>query len=342
MAQYQNFFTQVQVRSTVYPGIPLQPGTWVRTGEGKFNYWLGKLGDAQVGPIYLGFTGIASIICGIVAIEIIGLNMLASVNWSPIEFVRQLPWLSLDPPKPEYGISIPPLREGGWWLMAGFSLTTSILLWWIRTYRRARALGMGTHVSWAFASAIWLYLVLGFIRPLLMGHFSEAVPFGIFPISTGPTTSPSPTATCSTIRSICSRSRFSMDRRCCSRCTAPPSSRSAATAASASSNRSSIAERRWSGRPCSGAGPWDSTPPRSRFTAGLGGSPCFAPYRRHRDFIVRYRRRQLVRLGSEARTGAAKMMRSATGSERQTARVDNSEMPFRRGQASSVLQVQRA
>ena len=65
--------------------------------------------------------------------------------------------------------------------MAGFFLTTSILLWWTRTYRRARALGMGTHVAWAFASAIWLYLVLGFIRPLLMGHFSEAVPFGIFP-----------------------------------------------------------------------------------------------------------------------------------------------------------------
>ena len=111
MAQYQNFFTQVQVRSSVYPGIPLQPGTWVRSGEGRFNYWLGKLGDAQVGPVYLGFLGLTSIACGIVAIEIIGLNMLASVNWSPIEFVRQLPWLSLDPPKPEYGISIPPLRE---------------------------------------------------------------------------------------------------------------------------------------------------------------------------------------------------------------------------------------
>ena len=40
---------------------------------------------------------------------------------------------------------------------------------------------MGTHVSWAFAAAIWLYLVLGFIRPLLMGSWSEAVPFGIFP-----------------------------------------------------------------------------------------------------------------------------------------------------------------
>ena len=55
--------------------------------------------------------------------------------------------------------------------MAGFFLTTSILLWWLRVYRRARALGMGTHVAWAFAAAIWLYLVLGFIRPLLMGSW---------------------------------------------------------------------------------------------------------------------------------------------------------------------------
>ena len=65
--------------------------------------------------------------------------------------------------------------------MAGFFLTTSILLWWVRIYRRARALGLGTHVAWAFAAAIWLYLVLGFIRPVLMGSWSEAVPFGIFP-----------------------------------------------------------------------------------------------------------------------------------------------------------------
>jgi photosynthetic reaction center M subunit len=63
----------------------------------------------------------------------------------------------------------------------GLLLTTSILLWWVRMYRRARALGMGTHVAWAFLSAIWLYLVLGIIRPVLMGSFGEAVPFGIFP-----------------------------------------------------------------------------------------------------------------------------------------------------------------
>lgn len=181
MAEYQNIFTRVQVRAPAYPGTPLKPGSWEREEGTFFSYWLGKIGDAQIGPVYLGGLGLASLICGFIAIEIIGLNMFASVGWDPIEFVRQLPWLALEPPGPEYGLSLPPLAEGGWWLMAGFFLTASILLWWLRIYRRARALGMGTHVAWAFMSAIWLYLVLGFIRPLLMGSWSEAVPFGIFP-----------------------------------------------------------------------------------------------------------------------------------------------------------------
>ena len=142
----------------------------------------GTAGRAQVGPIYLGVTGVASLICGFIAFEIIGLNMWASVNWDVVQFIRQLPWLALEPPSPALGLTImPPLAEGGWWLMAGFFLTASILLWWVRIYNRARALGMGTHVAWAFAAAIWLYLVLGFIRPILMGSWGEAVPFGIFP-----------------------------------------------------------------------------------------------------------------------------------------------------------------
>jgi photosynthetic reaction center M subunit len=108
--------------------------------------------------------------------------MLASVGWDWIQFVRQLPWLALEPPAPKYGLQIlPPLAEGGWWLIAGFFMTASLLLWCARTYRRAKSLGMGTHTTWAFLSAIWLVLVLGFIRPLMMGSWSEAVPFGIFP-----------------------------------------------------------------------------------------------------------------------------------------------------------------
>ncbi len=181
MAEYQNIFTTVQVRGPAEMGTPIESPIWGgRDGTPFFSYWLGKIGDAQIGPIYLGWTGLASLICGFIAIEIIGLNMWASVNWDPVRFIVELPWLTLEPPGEEYGLSIPPLAEGGWWLMAGFFLTASILLWWVRMYRRARALGLGTHVAWAFASAIWLYLVLGFIRPVMMGTWSEAVPFGIF------------------------------------------------------------------------------------------------------------------------------------------------------------------
>ncbi|MEY3553004.1 MAG: hypothetical protein RL735_1352 [Pseudomonadota bacterium] len=178
---YQNIFTRVQIRGPIYWGAEAKDQGSLKRGETSFfNYWLGKIGDAQIGPIYLGVSGLLSLVCGLVAFEIIGLNMLASVDWNLKEFVRQLFWLSLEPPAPKYGLSIPPLNEGGWWLMAGFFLTMSILLWWVRMYRRARQLGMGTHVAWAFAAAIWLYLVLGFFRPILMGSWSEAVPFGIF------------------------------------------------------------------------------------------------------------------------------------------------------------------
>ncbi len=181
MFEYQNIFTRVEVHAPPQPGTPMRRGVWRRQGTPFFSYWLGKIGDAQVGPIYLGTLGVMSLVCGFVAFEIVGLNMFASVNWNPIQFVRQLPWLGLEPPAPSNGLHFPPLKEGGWWLMAGFFMTTSVLLWWLRMYRRARALGMGTHVAWAFLSAIWLMLVLGIIRPVLMGSFGEAVPFGIFP-----------------------------------------------------------------------------------------------------------------------------------------------------------------
>src|SRR4051812_22153958 len=181
MPEYQNIFTRVQIRGPVHMGSPLPAGSWRRLGIPYYERLFGWIGDAQVGPIYLGFTGMTSLIFAFFAIEIIGLNMLATVNWNLVEFIRQLPWLALEPPPPAYGTRLPPLAEGGWWLLAGFCLTTSILLWWVRTWRRAIALGLGTHNAWAFASAIWLYLVLGFIRPLLMGCWCEAVPFGIFP-----------------------------------------------------------------------------------------------------------------------------------------------------------------
>ena len=186
MAEYQNIFTRVQVRAPDYAGVPLDDDIDLTEGESSrtpvfgHSYWLGKIGDAQLGPIYLGWAGLGSLVCFLAAFEIIGLNMLASVDWSIKEFFRQFFWLTLDPPPAKYGLSFPPLNDGGWHLMAGMFLTLSVLLWLWRTFQRSWAMGMGTHLAWAYASAIWLFLVLGFIRPVMVGSWSEGVPYGIF------------------------------------------------------------------------------------------------------------------------------------------------------------------
>jgi photosynthetic reaction center M subunit len=181
MAQYQNLFTTVNAVGPVSAGVELGHGNSPRTGEPLLNYWLGKLGNAQLGPIYLGGLGLASIIFGTLAINIIGFNMLAQVNWDPIQFIRQLFWLALEPPPPQYGLTIPPMNQGGWYLLSSLFLLISVMLWFARTWRRARELGLGMHIPYAFLSAIWLFLVLGLFRPILMGSWGEAVPYGIFP-----------------------------------------------------------------------------------------------------------------------------------------------------------------
>jgi photosynthetic reaction center M subunit len=182
MARFHTLYTAIELEGPIEPGLPLKFGKQRRIGPSFHSKLLGRIGETQVGPTYLGLEGKLSLLFGFIAFEIIGLNMWASVDWNPIRFIKMLPFLALDPPPAKYGLWIfPPLREGGWWLMAGFFLTAAIILWWVRMYRRARALEMGTHIPWAFASAIWLYLVLGFIRPIAMGSWAEAVPFGIVP-----------------------------------------------------------------------------------------------------------------------------------------------------------------
>ena len=241
MREYQNIFTQVQVAAPDYPGVPIGEAGRNRTKGISHNHLLGKLGDTQLGPIYLGTLGVFSLITGLLAFVIIGMNMLASVNWDPVQFVRQLFWLSLDPPGPEYGLSIPPLNDGGWWLIVGALLTLSIMLWWARTFQLSRNLGMSNYLAWAFGAAISLYLVLGFIRPVLMGSWNEAVPFGIFPHLDWTAAFSLRYGNLSTTRSICCRSHSCMAQQCCSPCTAQRFWRPAATARTGRSIRSPTA-----------------------------------------------------------------------------------------------------
>ena len=180
MAEYQNIFTQVQVRGAPEMGMTEGVELSNRTKSASFSSLAGWFGNAQLGPVYLGTMGVISLASGLAWFVTVGAWYWYQAGFNPAVFLRDLFWFSLEPPAEEYGLGFAPLAEGGLWIIASFFLLVSVCAWWVRTYLRAQALGMGKHVSWAFASAIWLFLVLGLIRPILMGSWSHAVPYGIF------------------------------------------------------------------------------------------------------------------------------------------------------------------
>ncbi|MEM8797590.1 MAG: photosynthetic reaction center subunit M [Pseudomonadota bacterium] len=179
MREYQNIFTNIQLRAEPEMGIELPVGEH-REGKPFFSYWIGKFGNAQLGPLYLGYAGVASVLTGVAAFVLIGFNYLKQVDFNLSLFFRDMFWHSLEPPAAEYGLGLAPLYEGGMHQIVSLLLLISVMTWWLRTFSRARALGLGMHVPLAFLSAIWLFLVLGLIRPIMMGDWSEAVPYGIF------------------------------------------------------------------------------------------------------------------------------------------------------------------
>lgn len=180
MAEYQNIFSQVQVQGPPEMGMAEAVDLDERTNGTAFSSLFGWLGNAQLGPVYLGAFGVVSLATGFLWFFLVGISFWVQAGFNPAVFVRDLFYLSLDPPGPQYGLGFAPLWEGGLWLIASFLLLVSVISWWIRSYLLAEQLKMGKHVCYAFASAIWLFLVLGLIRPVLMGSWSEAVPYGIF------------------------------------------------------------------------------------------------------------------------------------------------------------------
>ncbi|MEI2676544.1 MAG: hypothetical protein V9G29_00985 [Burkholderiaceae bacterium] len=62
MAEYQNIFTSVQAVGPIHHGIELPHGNAPRTGdEPLIVHLLGRIGNAQIGPVYLGSLGVASL-----------------------------------------------------------------------------------------------------------------------------------------------------------------------------------------------------------------------------------------------------------------------------------------
>ncbi|MEN8682970.1 MAG: photosynthetic reaction center subunit M, partial [Marivita sp.] len=73
MAEYQNIFTQVQVQGKPEWGMATENAEQERTRKAGFSTLIGWIGNAQLGPVWLGWTGMVSLATGILALNIIGL-----------------------------------------------------------------------------------------------------------------------------------------------------------------------------------------------------------------------------------------------------------------------------
>jgi photosynthetic reaction center L subunit len=133
----------------------------------------GNLFDFWVGPFYVGFFGVTTFFFAALGTILIFYGAALGPTWNP--------WLiSIDPPSVENGLAFAPLMEGGLWQIITICAIGAFVSWALREVEIARKLGIGLHVPFAFGVAIFAYVTLVVIRPILMGSWGYAFPYGIF------------------------------------------------------------------------------------------------------------------------------------------------------------------
>ena len=132
----------------------------------------GDLFDFWVGPFYVGFFGVTTIFFAALGIALIAYGAAIGPTWN-------LWQISINPPDESYGLGFAPLKEGGLWQVITICALGAFVSWALRQAEIARKLGMGLHVPFAFSFAILAYFTLEVIRPVLLGAWSNAFPYGI-------------------------------------------------------------------------------------------------------------------------------------------------------------------
>jgi photosynthetic reaction center L subunit len=133
----------------------------------------GDLFDFWVGPFFVGFFGVTTIFFSFVGIALILWGAAIGPTWNPWQ-------ISIAPPDLKYGLAMAPLREGGIWQIVTVCAIGAFVSWMLREIEICRKLGMGLHVPVAFGMAIFAYVTLVVIRPVLMGAWGHGFPYGIF------------------------------------------------------------------------------------------------------------------------------------------------------------------
>ncbi len=133
----------------------------------------GDLFDFWVGPYYVGFFGVIGMFFTILGTVLIFYGAAMGPTWNP--------WrISINPPDLSYGLGFAPLLEGGLWQIITICAIGAFGSWAMREVEICRKLGIGYHVPAAFSVAIFAYVTLEVIRPVLLGGWGHAFPYGIF------------------------------------------------------------------------------------------------------------------------------------------------------------------
>ena len=179
-------------------------------GRPRYLRFLEELGDTQVGPIWIGPWGFASILFFAVAALF---NLTAFVQLSIQQhgnLIRDLFSLAVEPPPAETGLTgflsaystkAPPqtnlptghllpanaaaatatgwLNNGGAWLLITLFVSISILCWMANTYVLARKGRLHPYLFWGLTSAATLYFSIYVIHPILVRQWADAPPWGL-------------------------------------------------------------------------------------------------------------------------------------------------------------------
>jgi photosynthetic reaction center L subunit len=132
----------------------------------------GELFDFWVGPFYVGFFGVTTIFFTILGTALIIWGAAIGPTWNIWQ-------IDIAPPDISYGLGFAPLAKGGLWQIITICAVGAFGSWALREVEISRKLGIGLHVPFAYAVAIFAYVTLEVIRPLLMGAWGNGFPYGI-------------------------------------------------------------------------------------------------------------------------------------------------------------------
>jgi photosynthetic reaction center L subunit len=132
----------------------------------------GDLFDFWVGPFYVGFFGVTAAFFSILGTALIVYGASQGTSWNIWQ-------INIAPPDISYGLALAPLAKGGLWQIITICAVGAFGSWALREVEISRKLGIGLHVPFAFSVAIFAYVTLEVIRPVLMGAWGNGFPYGI-------------------------------------------------------------------------------------------------------------------------------------------------------------------